>query len=240
MRLILTLSALLLINVSQAQTISVPIVVPPITVQVNQQATVNGITYNVTGTLTLTPVVVQPPPVSPPPAPSGITGIMDNTGAVITTAPAGSTVVVKGSGFGQFGTATAAGLTATPLTWTPTTVTLKLPTNGAIGSVTGPIILTPGDGSPQATSTPITITGLVAEAPPPDGASQHSPVIYTAQTLPDPEFPELVEPITETPYTGPLDEIPAEALAEYNQAWAAFVGSNWPLVFEFPTGLGDG
>jgi hypothetical protein len=53
------LACLLLPTLAGAQTLTVPITIPPpapITVQVNQTATLGGVTYQITGTLTATPV----------------------------------------------------------------------------------------------------------------------------------------------------------------------------------------
>lgn len=64
MRYLVAVSLLLapLVASAQAAPVSVPLTIqvpppPPVTVTVNQQVTANGVTYAVTGTLTLTPVV---------------------------------------------------------------------------------------------------------------------------------------------------------------------------------------
>jgi hypothetical protein len=59
MRRFLVALLLLLPTLAGAQTLTVPITIPPpapITVTVNQTATLGGVTYQITGTLTATPV----------------------------------------------------------------------------------------------------------------------------------------------------------------------------------------
>lgn len=195
----------------QSTVVSIPIAVPPpvaFTIPVNQSTTINGIAGTLSGTLTWTPTAGTP---SPPAGNSSITSVTNSANQPLTTAPAGNSIVVKGSGFGTFGTATVAGLSATVQTWTPAAVTLKLPVAGsAAGSASGPIVLKPGDAPPAATAFDFTITGLSASLPPADGPTWESPIIAVSQTLPDPLEPTdtsyipVEEPAIELPPLGPL------------------------------------
>jgi hypothetical protein len=207
--------ALLLTTAAGAQTqIIVPINPPPpqpFTVQVSQQATFNGLLCNVTGSLTVTPVGSGPVIGG-----GAITRITDATGAALTTVAGGGTLIVGGSGFGTFGTATVAGLPATVVSWTPSLVTLKAPTAGsATGTAAGPVVLKPGDAAAVTSAVTVTLTGLTAELPPPSGPTWESPVIATSgstEQIPPPSLDELYGLLPVVPAPDPAPEFKPTAL----------------------------
>lgn len=129
----------------------------PIPVPVSSQFVgADGTRYLLSGVLSLQ-VDSQVTPIPP------VTGLRatSSTGAAIDTAPAGTILFIVGTGMGQYGYVTVAGLSAPVITWTPTLVRVTLPlAGGAAASAVGPISIKPGDAPPQTSALPFTITGL--------------------------------------------------------------------------------
>jgi hypothetical protein len=133
----------------------------PFTIQVNQKITLNGISYNTVGTLTLTPTTeIPPPPVA------AISQVVSSNGTAITAAQAGSTVTVQGTNLGTAGTVTVADLSSAVVSWSPTAITITLPASST-GAV-GPIVVTPTGASAVTSSFQFAITVGSTEIPPPE------------------------------------------------------------------------
>jgi len=207
MRFALAIILTLLLTTAAIAQVTVPLgnvtVTPPPPASFTQQVTqpvdvtvsLNGVQYRVTGPLagTLTFTLV-----------SGTTGGTGGTTAAtitavlnpalqpVQTAASGTNLVIQGTGLGQFGAATIAGIAAQTVTWTPTQVTIKVPVVPASSSGIGSIVLTPGGQTAVTASGTFTITAGTAELPPPGPVTGvptwESPVIATSGSSERPGF----------------------------------------------------
>lgn len=137
------------INLSVSIPVSVSL--PTWTVPVNQPVTVNGISCQLTGTLTLTPITTTGTPVTT------IGQIVTSTGAIVTTAASGTALILNGANLGTGGALTIAGLAAAVSSWTPTAIAFTVP-KPASGSVSGPVVVTPAGGAAVTSSFTFAIT----------------------------------------------------------------------------------
>lgn len=150
----------------------------PIQVPVSSQFVgADGTKYLLSGVLSLQ-VDTQ---VTPPPPVTGLRATSP-TGVTIDTAPAGTILFIAGTGMGQYGYVTVAGLPAPVITWTPTLVRVTLPlTGGTAATAVGPIGIKPGDAPPQTSASPFTITGLGGSVTPPPTPGAGTPLVTAYQ-----------------------------------------------------------